>query len=204
MRFYRIPPLAIPPPELAALALTVETRELGITAGLQDRVVQAYGGLTYMDFSKPRPRYQLIDPDFLPSFGLAYLTEDHLGGLESGRVHAPMRYRWERGDPEVRRVMHAIAQCAERGRQALRRRDLAELGRLMNRNFDLRRRLYGETGPEVHNIALVEIARAAGFPAKLPGSGGAALILLAEGGSRKALAEAYVAAGYRFLPIRAA
>lgn len=202
MRFYRIPPRAIPPPELAILALTVETRELGITAGLQDRVVQAYGGLTYMDFSKPRPRYRPMDAGLLPSFGLAYVTDDHLGGLESGRVHAPMRYRWERGDPEVKRVMHAIARCAEKGREALRRRDLAELGRLMNRNFDLRRRLYGETGPEVHNIALVEIARAAGFPAKLPGSGGAALILLAGGGPNRELAQSYRAQGYRYLRIR--
>lgn len=32
--------------------LSVETRELGINAGLQDRVIQAYGGLVYMDFSK--------------------------------------------------------------------------------------------------------------------------------------------------------
>lgn len=30
----------------------METRELGINAGLQDRVIQAYGGLVYMDFSK--------------------------------------------------------------------------------------------------------------------------------------------------------
>ena len=26
--------------------------ELGITAGLQDRVVQVYGGLVYMDFAR--------------------------------------------------------------------------------------------------------------------------------------------------------
>ena len=26
--------------------------ELGITAGLQDRVIQVYGGLVYMDFDK--------------------------------------------------------------------------------------------------------------------------------------------------------
>jgi len=202
MRFHRIPRRAIPPPELAALALSVETHELGITAGLQDRVVQVYGGLTYMDFSKPRPRYQPLDAGLLPSFGLAYLTDDHLGGLESGRVHAPMRQRWERGDPEVKRVMRAVAECAERGREALLRRDMAELGRLMNRNFDLRRRIYGESGPEAHNIALVGVARAAGLPAKLPGSGGAALILLPGGAADRNLAESYRSQGYRYLRIR--
>ena len=31
--------------------LSVEVKELGINAGLQDRVIQAYGGLVFMDFS---------------------------------------------------------------------------------------------------------------------------------------------------------
>jgi len=202
MRFYRLPARAIPPAELAALALSVETQELGITAGLQDRVVQVYGGLTYMDFGGPRPRYQRMNSKLLPAFGLAYLAEEHLGGLESGRVHAPMRFRWERGDPEVKQAMRAIAQCAEKGREALRRHDTAELGRLMDRNHDLRRRLYGDAGPEAHNLALVQTARAAGFPAKLPGSGGAALILLTGHGQDRDLAESYLSQGYKYVRIR--
>ena len=36
----------------ANLVLETETRELGVPAGLQDRVVQAYQGLVYMDFSR--------------------------------------------------------------------------------------------------------------------------------------------------------
>ncbi len=40
MRHYGLPPAAIPRPRLAGLALSVERDELGITAGLQDRVVQ--------------------------------------------------------------------------------------------------------------------------------------------------------------------
>ena len=40
--------------QLPALALAVETEELGIAAGLQDRVVQTYGGLVFMDFEHGR------------------------------------------------------------------------------------------------------------------------------------------------------
>ena len=36
--------------------LSVEREELGITAGLQDRVVQVYEGLVYMDFGAERER----------------------------------------------------------------------------------------------------------------------------------------------------
>jgi len=203
MRFYRMPPQVIDPSQLADLALSVETQELAIAAGPQDRVVQAYGGLTYMDFSGPRGKYKRLDSALLPRFGLAYVTEALLGSQESGQVHAPVRRRWERGDPEVRRVMHAIAECAELGLQALRQKNLAELGRLMDRNFDLRRRLWGETGLEKHNIRLVEIARAAGFRAKLPGSGGSALIMLEGVGREEALAQNYLAEGYVYSPIRA-
>ena len=52
------------PVEVAELALAVETEELGIVAGLQDRVVQAYGGLVFMDFGEPR--YESLDPRLLP------------------------------------------------------------------------------------------------------------------------------------------
>lgn len=37
--------------EFPSIILSVETDELGIAAGLQDRVIQCYGGLVFMDFS---------------------------------------------------------------------------------------------------------------------------------------------------------
>lgn len=197
LRFHRVPVAAVPPQELAALALSVEVKELGIAAGLQDRVVQAFGALTYMDFSGAQPCYQRLDVGLLPRFAIAYLTEQ-TGLQESGRIHAGIRSRWEAGDPEVTRVMREIAACAEAGRTALLRRDFAGLGQLMNRNFDLRRGLFGDQLIGEHTVELVELARAAGLPAKLPGSSGAALILLSGPRAPRGLAEAYEAKGYRF------
>ena len=49
MQFYEV---KIPLPIQPNLILSVENRELGISAGLQDRVVQAYEGLVYMDFDR--------------------------------------------------------------------------------------------------------------------------------------------------------
>ncbi|MFB3881954.1 MAG: mevalonate kinase [Armatimonadota bacterium] len=200
LRFYRVPARRMPPAELAELALGVEVSELGIAAGLQDRVVQSYGGLTYMDFS-PRSRlYQRLDSKRLPRFGLAYLAEQHLGTMESGRVHSQVRYRWEQGDPEVRATMRQLARTAEQGRSALERGDLGRLPRLMNRNHDLRVQLFGQA-LGAHNLELVEIARGLGLAAKLPGSSGAALVLLADAAAEGQLASAYAAKGYRYQPI---
>lgn len=49
LRFFQI---ELTPPVLANLVLSVETQELGIAAGLQDRVAQAYEHPVYMDFDR--------------------------------------------------------------------------------------------------------------------------------------------------------
>ncbi|HDP34514.1 MAG TPA: GHMP kinase, partial [Candidatus Hydrogenedentes bacterium] len=49
MEFYEV---EIPKPLLPNLILSVETEELNIAAGLQDRVIQVYGGAVFMDFSR--------------------------------------------------------------------------------------------------------------------------------------------------------
>jgi glucuronokinase len=50
MQFYKV---EIPIEILPQLVMVTETEELGITAGLQDRVIQCYEGCVYMDFDKP-------------------------------------------------------------------------------------------------------------------------------------------------------
>jgi glucuronokinase len=202
LRFYRVPPGELTPGDLAELALSVEKGELGIAAGLQDRVVQSIGGLVYMDLSGKRPRYDRLDSALLPRFGIAYLTQQ-TGMEESGRVHATVRSRWEMGDREVIRVMGEIAALADHGRDALKRRDYERLGELMRRNFDLRRGLFGDKALGEHTIALVEIARELGFASKLPGSSGAALVLLNGKDAETELARAYEARGYGFTVIQA-
>jgi glucuronokinase len=52
MEFYGITDDDIPKPVQPSFVLAVETEELFINAGLQDRVIQCYGGLAYMDFSQ--------------------------------------------------------------------------------------------------------------------------------------------------------
>jgi glucuronokinase len=57
--------------------LSVEKEELGISAGLQDRVIQTYGGLVHMNFHPDRlleERYQSLDPTLLPQMYLLYNT----------------------------------------------------------------------------------------------------------------------------------
>ena len=76
MSFYGV---EIPKPLIPNLILSVETEELGISAGLQDRVTQVYEGLVYMDFDQELMEkqgyghYENMDPKLLPPLYLAYL-----------------------------------------------------------------------------------------------------------------------------------
>jgi len=66
--------------DLPELILGVEKVELGISAGLQDRVIQVYGGLVHMDFScsDPSARYTSFPVNLLP---VTYLAYDSIAGI---------------------------------------------------------------------------------------------------------------------------
>ena len=163
----------IPAPVAANLALETETKELGVPAGLQDRVIQAYEGLVYMDFAKSildrqgYGDYEPLDPGLLPNVYLAYRTS-----LSEGTevFHTNVRERWLAKDPGVVEAMKTWAGYAEQGRAALLARDYAKLNQLINANFDLRTKIYPISKG---NLEMVGAARSAGATAKFAGSGGA-------------------------------
>jgi glucuronokinase len=165
--------LDIPLPIQANLVLETETRELGVPAGLQDRVVQAYQGLVYMDFSRSLMEargygeYERLDPALMPNVYVAYRTS-----LSEGTevFHGDLGERWRRGDPQVVEAMKTWAGYAAEGRECLLRRDYQRLGELIDANFDLRARIYQI---DQGNLEMVHAARKAGASANFAGSGGA-------------------------------
>ena len=163
----------IPLPVMANLVLETETRELNVPAGLQDRVIQAYEGLVYMDFSKDimdrqgHGDYSPLDPALLPNVYVAY--RNSLGeGTEV--FHSNIRERWRSGDPQVVNAMRTWAGYAEQGARALGERDYAALDRLIDANFDLRATIYQI---DKGNLEMVHTAREAGATSNFAGSGGA-------------------------------
>ncbi len=165
--------LDIPLPIQANLVLETETRELGVPAGLQDRVVQAYQGLVYMDFARSLMEargygeYERLDPALMPNVYVAYRTS-----LSEGTevFHGNLGERWRRGDPQVVEAMKTWAGYAAEGRECLLRRDYQRLGELIDANFDLRARIYQI---DQGNLEMVHAARKAGASANFAGSGGA-------------------------------
>lgn len=173
MAFYAI---SIPHEIQPSLALAVEAEELGISAGLQDRVIQAYEGMVYMNFAPEHAQqrhqythylYQRLDPSLLPPLYVAY----HTDLSEPTEVfHNDIRGRFQRGETDVRQAMLRFAQITDEGRVAIEAGDTATLNRLIDANFDLRRSI---ARLPAWQVQMVEVARACGATAKFAGSGGA-------------------------------
>jgi len=159
-----------------SLVLSVETEELGIAAGLQDRVIQCYEGLVYMDFDRACAqvqdgfttyRYLPLATDWLPSFYVAYHTDL---SEPTETFHNDIRGRYNRGEAQVVAAMHGFAALAAEGYAALLAHDEQRLAQLIDANFDLRRSIYQLPAWQA---AMVETARSCGASAKFAGSGGA-------------------------------
>ena len=169
MQFYNV---EIPLPVLPNLVLATEAEELGITAGLQDRVIQCYEGCVYMNFDREtmerqgHGHYEPLDPRLLPRLYIAYNTDL---GKQSGRIHNDVRARWLKGEELVIETLSAIADLAREGREAVLHHDTAALNELINQNFDLRARIYTISD---RNQSLINTARACGASASFTGSGG--------------------------------
>jgi glucuronokinase len=170
MAFYGV---TIPQPILPSLILSVENDELKIPAGLQDRVIQTYEGLVYMDFehehleAQGHGHYEPIDPKFLPPLYIAYNTR-----LSEGTevFHNDIRSRFNRGDAAVVDAMDYWADLTVQVREHLLAGRPEKIGALLDANFDKRCEIYTMGRG---NLKMVETARGVGATAKFTGSGGA-------------------------------
>ena len=163
----------VPKGRLPTVALEVETKLLDIAAGLQDRVIQTYEGLVFMDFDRQLVestgggRYEPLTPGgTLP----IYVAFDAQRAEISGVTHRNLRAAWEAGEPDVVEAMDELRGLTDRGRAAIEGGDWLELHRVTDANYDVRKRIM-PIAPE--NQRMIDVARAAGASAKFGGSGGA-------------------------------
>ena len=169
MRFYGV---EIPLETCPTICLRAERDELGIACGLQDRVVQMYNGLVFMDFNRElleaegHGAYERIDVE-VPNL---YLSYDPNRAEESGKAHSAVRKLFNERNNNVLDVMAQLADIAQKGRDAIVAGRLGDLPPLVDANFDLRESIFN-ISPE--NKRMIDVARSAGASAKFAGSGGA-------------------------------
>jgi glucuronokinase len=196
MTFYGV---AVPKPVQAGLILSAEKDELGISAGLQDRVIQVYEGLVYMDFDEALLKkqghgvYEPMDAKLLPKLYVAY-RDDSSEPTEI--FHNHIRVRFEQGEKKVHDAMRYWARLTDRFRKSLESQDLKSMNEYINANFDRRRKIYTISDD---NIQMVEAARSVGTSAKFTGSGGAIVGLYKDEKMYTQLKKAFVKTGVRVI-----
>jgi glucuronokinase len=169
LRFYGV---KVPKEMLPTLILNAEVDELGINAGLQDRVIQVFQGCVFMDFEKVHVQkynygqYEAIDPKRLSNLYIAYKTE--LSKV-SGAVLNDIRARYDKGDKDVINTLSEIGNLAVKGKDYIKQGKISELKEIMDINFNLRSKIMDISDS---NKELVTTARACGASAKFAGSGG--------------------------------
>ena len=170
MKFYEV---SIPEEYAPTLCLEAERDELGINCGYQDRVIQMYNGLVFMDFDKTHleshgyGRYERLSPSLLPNLYVAY---DPNRAEESGKAHKKVKKLFEQKSPNVLSAMSEFADIAQKGRDALVAGRKEMLSSLIDANFDLRDSIFNVSE---ENRRMITVARSVGASAKFAGSGGA-------------------------------
>ncbi len=173
------------PSMLASAALLAETEVLGITAGLQDRVVQSFGATMAMDFSPgsgtsvnglQSGNYRQLGE--LPGkLFVAYRSE---AASDSGHVHAAVNP----ADTAVRTAMQRAADAGRAAAAAIDAGDARALGTAMDATFDQRAEIMSL---EPAHIEMIQVARANGASANYTGSGGAVVVLAPDDSAADAL-----------------
>ena len=167
--------LQINPANLANLVLSTERDELGIPAGLQDRVAQAYNYPVFMNFDYSYMQkhgvgiYEKIEIPTELKLYVAYRTDLAEG---SEILHSRLREDYDNKVPTVLAAMEEWANLTEQVKLALANKDFDKIPALLNRNFDLRCEVCAGSISQ-KNRNMVEIARSVGASAKFTGSGGA-------------------------------
>jgi glucuronokinase len=183
----RLHTVGLGPAALAEFALAVETEDLGIAAGPQDRVAQAYGGVTYMDFAGT-PRYESL-PGRLPPLLIAWRPT---AAEPSGQVHDDLGARFARREPAVLQALLELARAARAARDALLAGDVAGLCRSVDASFEARRAMLVL---DPRHVEMIELARGTGASANYTGSGGAIVCVCRDEVERLAAGEALAGGG---------
>jgi len=166
----------IPKRVLPSLVLSIERDQLGIPAGLQDRVAQVYEGCVYMNFAKEVMKtedgfivgeYENLPVELLPPLYVSYSADCS----EPTEVfHNNLRFRYDQGETAVISAMQQCAELTVQAREALLMGKHELLPDLLDANFNLRRSICQLPKEQ---ILMVETARACGASANFAGSGGA-------------------------------
>ena len=189
----------IEPADLAKQACDIEINRLGEPIGKQDQYIAAYGGLTCFEF---RPDDSVLSWPLRIDAETLFELEDNLLLFFTGFARSAsgmlkdQDVRTRRADPDMVQNLHYVKEIGHASRTALEAGDLVSFARLMNDQWEYKkRRSGGMSNPQIDTW--YEMAMASGaLGGKLIGAGGGGFFMFyAE--EKKRLRHALSTAGLR-------
>jgi len=162
--------------QLIALVRDLETRLLGVPAGVQDYYPPVYGGLASLHLNPGTLKRQPISlpvSELAQHFVLHYSEVQHFSGTNNWEMYK----RQIDGDKKVQTGLSRIAAAAVAMEEALDRHDVAAAGKALSSEWEARKELIdGISTPEIDQA--VEAAKKAGaYGGKVCGAGGGGCIV---------------------------
>ncbi|MCX7048041.1 MAG: GHMP kinase [Candidatus Sumerlaeota bacterium] len=197
-------PLA--PHEIARMAHSLETKELGLECGIQDQIAAANGGINYIEmYEYPNARVSrlAVAEDVIHQLNAQLLLVYEGAAHLSSEVH--QRVIENLSDPKSRpaRALEALKTIAIEAKNALLNADFKTFARLINRNHELQTELHPRIStPRIEEIKRIAF-RAGANGLKINGAGGGgSATLLCQPARKQIVARALKDAGYSVLPCR--
>lgn len=162
---------------LAREACEIEIGILGKPIGVQDQYIAAYGGVKFMEFRKDGT----IEVEKLPINGeIMDDLNSQMMVFFTGRTRKAETILKEQKENIAKRfkVLQEMAQLARTGRRALMAGRIAELGKLMDGGWQLKRRLASKISDREIDRIYAAAKRAGAMGGKISGAGGGGFLTL--------------------------
>jgi D-glycero-alpha-D-manno-heptose-7-phosphate kinase len=166
--------------EVAELAYSIERIDLGIRGGMQDQYAAAFGGFNFIEFLEDRVVVNSLKISADIQNELEYnlmLCDTGMVRLSAHIIEDQVR-RYEQHDAETTAALRELKALTSAMKNALLRRQLDEFGRLLDLDWQHKRRMSSRiSSPELDE--LYDIARREGaLGGKITGAGGGGYMLL--------------------------
>jgi D-glycero-alpha-D-manno-heptose-7-phosphate kinase len=191
------------PVTIVSLGMSIETAVLGVPAGSQDHIAAEYGGLSVIEFGHRGFVRRPMEPDSpAPEFLNTHIVLSYTGeGRFSGMNNWEITKGFIDGNAEVRKTLISIRDVAIETGNALFYSDWAALPILIDKEWELRKKLApGVSTSRIESIMLAT-KRAGALANKICGAGGGGcMITFVEPAVRRAVEQAVIREGGQVIP----
>lgn len=177
------------PHEVAALAHSIETQELGLESGIQDQLASAYGGISFIEMHNYP--HATVSPVEIPNsmwweienrLLVTYIGQPHSSSEIHTRVIAGLKGSIQ-DDPRLQK----LRDLAHAAKDATYAADIMQLGDIFNANTDVQRALHPDLVCDAFEKIIEQAQSFDALGCKVNGAGGdgGSIAILTDGNMAK-------------------